>query len=66
MVFMQHEELQHYLAKPAPSSMGQVTHPIHVRELFISGIPLNKNSDDLKRIMSLFGIIEKIDIFPKQ
>ncbi|KAM3130839.1 hypothetical protein pb186bvf_017028 [Paramecium bursaria] len=50
-------------------SMGMkyvIKHQIHVRELFISGIPQHKQQSDIQRIFSQYGIIERVDVIAKQ
>ncbi|CAK60357.1 unnamed protein product (macronuclear) [Paramecium tetraurelia] len=59
-------ELQSHSLYQQPQSQYQIKHNVHVRELFISGIPQSKTQSDIQRIFSHYGIVERIDIIPKQ
>ncbi|CAD8138992.1 unnamed protein product [Paramecium pentaurelia] len=56
----------HSLYQQQPQSQYQIKHIVNVRELFISGIPQSKTQSDIQRIFSQYGIVERIDIIPKQ
>ncbi|CAD8132488.1 unnamed protein product [Paramecium pentaurelia] len=59
-------ESQRHPLYQQPQSQYQIKHIVNVRELFISGIPQSKTQSDIQRIFSHYGIVERIDIIPKQ
>ncbi|CAD8139870.1 unnamed protein product [Paramecium octaurelia] len=66
IVFSGGDLQSHLMYQQQPQQQYQITHHVYVRELFISGIPQSKISADIQRIFSAYGIVERIDIVPKQ
>ena len=37
-----------------------------MREIFVNSIPKDKDEKKIKKVMEIFGEVDKIDIYPKQ
>ncbi|CAD8047547.1 unnamed protein product [Paramecium sonneborni] len=66
IVFSGGDLQSHLIYQQQPQQQYHINHNVYVRELFISGIPQSKVSADIQRIFSAYGIVERIDIVPKQ